>query len=110
MLIDFNSQNEVLMPHLNGGEGDVYAKINMQKHGKVMIYRIPAGASIGRHDHPVSDDVSYVISGRGIVECVHGQEDLVPGVCHYCAAGSWHKIINTGDSDLVLFSVSPERH
>lgn len=108
MLINFDEMKEITIPHLNGGEGEVSAKMYMDESGKIMVSRIPAGASIGMHEQSTSNDINYVISGTGMVICDGGEEVLSPGVCHYCSKGSSHSIINTGDEDLILFCVVAE--
>lgn len=79
MLIDFDSMEEVCIPNLNGGHGAVSAKMIVHKNGKIMLARIPEGASIGIHKHETSDDINYVISGTGKAVCDDREEKLSPG-------------------------------
>lgn len=109
MLIDFNKTDEVTIPHLNNGEGEVSAKMFMRPDNKIMISRLPKGTSIGLHEHKTSSEMNYVISGNGKAICDNEKEILTAGVCHYCPKGSSHSIINSGDEDLVLFTVVPEQ-
>lgn len=109
MLIDFKTMKEVSIPHLNGGESAVSAQMFMDANGKIMLSRLPQGASIGEHRHETSSEVNYVLAGSGIAVCGGAEEPLSPGVCHYCPKGSTHSIINTGTDDLVLFTVVPEQ-
>ena len=109
MLIDFNNLKEVTIPSLNGGEGEVSARMFMDQHGKVMTSRIPKGSSIGVHTHNTSCEYNFVLSGFGKAVCDNAEEMLAAGVCHYCPNGSTHKIINTGDEDLVLITVVCEK-
>lgn len=37
------------------------------------------------------------------------EEFLSAGVCHICKKGSEHSIVNTGEDDLVLFTLVIER-
>ncbi|WP_195964474.1 cupin domain-containing protein [Clostridium cuniculi] len=108
MIINFDEINEVIIPNLNNGNGEVSAKMSINTNGKIMIARIPVGSSIGIHTHETSDDINYVISGIGKAVCDDKEEILEVGVCHYCPKGSSHSIINTGTEDLVLFTVVPE--
>ena len=96
------------IPHLNGGEGTVFARMYMDKAGKIMVSRLPKGASIGLHTHTTSSEVNYVLSGFGAATCGGAEEALAPGDCHCCPKGSSHSIANTGEEDLVLFTVVPE--
>lgn len=109
MLINFNELNEVTIPHLNDGDGEVSAKMFMKPETKIMISRLPKGASIGMHTHKTSSEVNYVLSGHGKAVCDSSEEILTSGCCQYCPKGSSHSIINTGDEDLVLFTVVPEQ-
>lgn len=109
MLICFDEMNEVTIPNLNGGEGSVSAKMFMDGQNKVMLSRLPAGASIGLHQHVTSSELNYVLSGAGRAVCDGQEEVLTVGSCQYCPKGSSHSIINTGEGDLLLFTVVPEQ-
>lgn len=109
MLIEFDKMKSVTIPKLNGGEGSVTAAMYMDKSGKIMYSVIPAGSSIGLHTQSTGNDINYVISGQGKAVCDGVEEILRTGVCHYCPKGSQHTIINTGEEDLVLFTVVAEQ-
>ena len=109
MIIDFDQMPAVTIPHLNDGEGAVSAKMYRDPANKVMVSRLPAGASIGMHPHETSSEINYVLSGTGRAVCDGAEEGLRPGSCQYCPKGSSHCIINTGAEDLVLFTVVPEQ-
>lgn len=76
MRIDFKEFKEVTIPHLNGGDGAVSAKMYMDPTGKIMVSRIPPRASIGPHRQRTSNDINYVISGQGKAIC-DGQEEIL---------------------------------
>lgn len=109
MRIDFDHIEETTIPHLNNGEGSVSAQMFMDPANKIMISRLPAGASIGLHPHTTSSEINYTISGVGIAVCDGQEEELRAGVCQYCPKGSSHSIVNVGAEDLVLFTVVPEQ-
>ena len=109
MRIDFNEQQEVAVLGMNGGEGQVIARMYVGKGGKIIPARLPAGSSIGLHAHPTSDDVNYALAGEGVALCDGEEERLSAGVCHICPKGSSHAIRNTGAGDLVLLTVVVER-
>ncbi len=46
--------------------------------------------------------------GTGTMLCDGVEEPLTPGVCHYCAEGHTHKLMNTGTEPLTVFAVVPE--
>lgn len=109
MKLEFNIMPEVCIPHLNGGTGEVAAKMYMDDAGKIMVSRIPVGASIGQHTHDTSREINYVISGTGMAYCDDMKEALRPGICHVCPKGASHRICNTGTEELVLFTVVIEQ-
>lgn len=109
MLIDFNKIQEVIIPHLNNGDGSVSAKMFIESNNKIMISRLPAGASIGMHQHTTSSEMNYVISGSGRAVCDDIEEELTVGNCQYCPKGSTHSIMNIGIEELILFTVVSEQ-
>lgn len=109
MLIDFNEIEEITIPGMNNGTGTMSAKMFMNEKGKVIPCKIHAGGSIGLHKHETSDDINYVISGRGQAMCDGKTEELVPGSCHICSKGSEHSITNVGDEDLIMLTIVVER-
>lgn len=109
MLIDFNEMSGRTSLGMNGGIGEMTAKMYMNENYKIIPCAIHKGGSIGLHTHNTSDDINYVISGIGKAICDGETEELIAGVCHVCQKGSEHSIINTGDDDLVLITVVLER-
>lgn len=96
MLVDFNEIKEITIPGINHGTGEIFAKMYMNDHEKIIPYMIHPGGSIGMHAHPTSDDINSIISGSGETISDGKDEVLKPGVCHICKNGSHHSIINTG--------------
>lgn len=109
MRITFDAIPEMVIPHLNGGDGEVAARMFRDPNVKIMISRLPAGASIGTHLHRTSSEINYVLSGSGEAVCDDEREALSPGVCHYCPKGASHSIRNTGTDELALLTVVPEQ-
>ncbi|MDD3403347.1 MAG: cupin domain-containing protein [Hespellia sp.] len=109
MIINFNEMQERKMPGMNNGIGEMSAKMFMDEQGKIIPCCIHKGASIGMHKHETSDDINYVISGKGKAICDGQEESLHAGVCHVCKKGQTHSIINTGEDDLVIITVVVER-
>ena len=50
---------------MNNGTGTMIAKMYMDEQGKVIPCSIQADDSIGMHEHETSDDINYVLSGKG---------------------------------------------
>ena len=109
MLINFNEIAERTTSGMNGGTGEMTAKMFMDEQEKIIPCRIHAGGSIGLHKHNTSDDINYVISGMGKAVCDGVEELLTAGTCHICKKGSEHCLENTGNEDLVLLTVVVER-
>ena len=51
MLINFNAIEEIRVPGMNGGTGEMSARMFMDQGGKIIPCRIHAGGSIGMHPH-----------------------------------------------------------
>ena len=109
MLINFNKIDETTIPGMNGGTGEMTARMYMSEKGKIIPTKIHPGGSIGLHTQKTSDDINYIISGVGKAICDGVEEQLTAGCCHVCPKGSEHSIINTGDDDLVMLTVVVER-
>lgn len=109
MLIDFNEIAERTVGGMNGGTGEISAKMHVGEGGKIIVSRIHKGGSVGTHVHATSDDINYVLSGCGKAICDGKEETLAAGCCHICKKGSEHSIVNLGDEDLVLLTVVAER-
>lgn len=109
MLLDFSEMGEVAVPNMNGGEGEVRARMYANGWGKAMLATIAPGCSIGSHVQATSVDVNYVVRGFGVATCDGVREELRPGTCHICPQGFAHSIANTGVEDLVLFTLVAEQ-
>lgn len=109
MPIPFSHLKNVEMNHLSGGQGTVGAKRFTGHAHKIMVSRLAKGCSVGTHCHSASSESNDMLSGGGIAVCDGEEEALRAGVCHYCPLGSVHSIRNTGNEELVLFTVVTEQ-
>ena len=109
MLINFNEFPERRVPGMNGGTGEMSAKMYMDEQGKIIPCRIHPGGSIGLHTQSSGDDINYILSGTGKAICDGVEEPLTAGCCHICKKGSQHSIANTGEDDLVMLTIVVER-
>lgn len=109
MLIDFRAIQDQKVTGMNGGKGEITAKMHVGQCGKIISSKLAKGSSIGLHTHTTSDDINYVIAGTGKAICDGREELLAAGTCHVCKKGSSHSIVNTGHDDLVLITVVVER-
>lgn len=105
MLIDFNSLPEIEISEMNDGNGSVLAKMTINENGRFIISRIKPNSSIGLHEQTSGNDVNYVISGTGKAIFDGYEEELKAGVCHICPKNHSHSIINTGNDDLIIFTL-----
>lgn len=105
MIIDFNIINEMTMPGMNGGTGEMTCRMFNDEKYRIIPTAIHPGGSIGVHTQDSGDDLNYIISGTGKAVCDGSEKELNPGVMHICPKGSAHSIINTGEDDLVMLTV-----
>ncbi len=108
MVINFNELSETPLQHMNNGEGTIFAKMMMSPESKIMYRRIPPECSIGRHVLFNSSETNFIISGEGKQICDGVEEYFSKGMCIYCPKDSSHSITNTGNQDLILFTVTKE--
>ncbi|MDO5846524.1 MAG: cupin domain-containing protein [Methanocorpusculum sp.] len=109
MQIDFEKLPELKIQNMNGGTGTISARMFADANGKIMLSRIPAGASIGEHTHTTSSEVNYILQGNGVQVCGGEEEPLSAGGCWYCPQGQTHGIRNTGTDELILYTVVAEK-
>lgn len=109
MLLDFHALPEFTIPGMNQGTGTMSAKMYNDEQMRIITCKLHPGSSIGLHSHDNGDDINFIISGSGTAVCDGTEEPLTPGVCHICRQGSAHSIANTGDEDLVMWTVVVSR-
>lgn len=66
---------------------------------------VPAGSTIGRHNHNGSDELYFIVAGEPVVR-VDGVERRVrrSDVC-VVRSGGWHELINDTQNDVEIFVV-----
>ena len=101
MQVDFDSIQPETIEHFKGGEGSVTTRAYVDGNNRIM-------RATG-HQHSGNSEIVYVMSGVGKVVVEGGEEPLAPGICHYCAEGQFHSVVNPNEEDLVVFAVVP-RH
>ena len=109
MIVDFEKMDVTELEHFYGGEKTIHARLLVDEHNKIMLGRVEPGASIGMHTHDTSSEIVYVLQGTGKAPYDDGEDELRPGVCHYCPKGHAHGIYNDGTEDLIVFAVVPEQ-
>lgn len=107
MVFCYKEMEEKVLPHFNGGEKELHAKMYVDNHNKILLGRLEPGATIGLHTHDTSSEVIYVLEGCGKVLYDGSYEKVEAGICHYCPRGHAHSLINDSEEDLVFFAVVP---
>ena len=102
MIADIPNTEEVAIEHFKDGKGTVYARMYNDDRNRILIARLPVGASIGMHTHAGSQETIFVLEGEGTVICDGNIEKITKGMVHICPDGSSHSIENNGRSDLIL--------
>lgn len=84
---------------------------------QVTLMSIPAGCDIGAEIHQNLDQLLYIVSGCGLVmmgqnkASLNFREKISDSYAVIVPCGTWHNIVNTGNTPLKLFSVyAPPQH
>ena len=99
--------------HLKGQWGAHYKVLtpNSREQGGgigLNIMRVPPGCTgVPFHWHQHEDELFYVLSGRGVLRYGEQLDEIGPGDCVSCPAGTQigHQIANPFDEDLVYIAV-----
>lgn len=83
-----------LLPEEAAGHGRVFSKLV-----------IPAGSSIGRHQHNGEFEAFYVLEGTATVTDGDSVMELYEGDMNLCRDGEFHGVENRGARDLVLIAL-----
>ena len=110
MKIDFDQIEETVTPHFKGGEGETRCRMLFDGVNKIMRGCLMPGCTIGYHCHETSSEMIYILSGEARCLYDDGEEQLLPGQCHYCPKGHSHSLINASSTEpLTYFAVVPEQ-
>lgn len=84
-----------------------YAEVLLASHDVDSVHRfsmgrqlLPPGGRIRLHAHDRSEEVFYVLRGRGVAEIDGAPHPLAPGTTLYFGHNRRHTIVNDGDEDL----------
>ncbi|MGI6153156.1 MAG: cupin domain-containing protein [Christensenellaceae bacterium] len=98
-------------PNMRGGNGTValhdwLAEGELCKNVRVLSeIHLPAGASIGAHDHHGEAEIFKIISGSGKYTDNWAVYPVEAGDVLVCYSGENHGIENTGDDELIFFAL-----
>ena len=80
-------------------------------HAQVVVMNIPPGGEIGEEVHEGVDQVLVFVEGEGVAILEGERSAVVPSRLVLVPAGTRHNFINTGSSDLRLYTVyAPPQH
>jgi len=80
-------------------------------HAQVVVMRIPPGGEIGEEVHEGVDQVLVFVEGDGAAFLEGKRSTVGPDRLVLVPAGTRHNVINTGSSDLRLYTVyAPPQH
>ncbi|MDQ6659456.1 MAG: cupin domain-containing protein [Chloroflexota bacterium] len=80
-------------------------------YSQVVLMSIPRGGEIGEETHHDVDQVLVFVSGEGKAVLNDEQSSVTANSLCFVPAGTKHNFINTGSSDLKLYTVyAPPEH
>jgi mannose-6-phosphate isomerase-like protein (cupin superfamily) len=80
-------------------------------HSQIVVMSIPPTGEIGLETHDELDQVLVVVEGHGTVQLGADRRTFGPGTLIQVPAGTLHNVVNTGPSDLRLYTVyAPPAH
>lgn len=81
------------------------------EHAQIVLMTVPAGGEIGDEVHENTDQILTFISGSGEADLNGESHPIEAGDQCAVPAGAQHNFRNTGDEQLVLYTVySPPEH
>ncbi len=114
MILKRNSEIlPVVKENARGGDGRMitYPFVTQQEaHGVGRLFSklvLPAGSSIGMHEHTGEFEIYYVLSGAGVVNDGERDYAITPGDMYLCDDGEKHSLANSGPEDLVIIAIIP---
>jgi mannose-6-phosphate isomerase-like protein (cupin superfamily) len=106
-----NEMTVELRENMRGGKGTITIKHLFKQEeltGKARLVAevtIPAGGSIGFHNHDQEEEIFYIISGQGRVVDQGETRDVAPGDAILTGGGKGHAVENIGAEPLVMVAV-----
>jgi mannose-6-phosphate isomerase-like protein (cupin superfamily) len=87
------------------------------KHSQLTVMSLKPGEDIGLEVHPEVDQFLRLEQGKGRLEVGPARDELSESYdvgedwAFVVPAGTWHNVINTGDTELKLYTIySPPNH
>ena len=110
MYVKSTAHPDLLRPNMRGGEGTVVISPiadggelpeKCRLFGKITI---PAGASIGVHEHQGECEIFYVLQGNPVIADDDETYSAHPGDCILTHSGHCHGVMNPGPEDVVMIA------
>jgi mannose-6-phosphate isomerase-like protein (cupin superfamily) len=80
-------------------------------HSQVVVMSIPVGGDIGEEVHDSVDQVLVCVDGEGFAVLAGERSPVSPGHLVHVPAGTRHNLVNSGATDLKLYTVyAPPQH
>lgn len=104
-------QNTVSAKNKAGGKGEIFITHLLtpkEMVGKCQMFakvRIPAGCSLGVHQHIDNNETYHILSGKGLYTDNGKTYEVKAGDTTYCADGDTHGIESIGDEDLIFIAL-----
>lgn len=93
------------------GNGDFRRVLYTGKNLQLVLMSLPPGCDIGAEVHEDRDQFFRFEEGRGQVDIDENSYDVVYGIGIIVPAGARHKVRNTGDGPLKLYTLyGPPEH
>lgn len=96
-----------MVENCHGGVGSVHVRQLLGEDGDfdscicfMHETTVPKGTTIGLHPHHGTEELYYVISGRGVMSVDGREVELGPGDVCLTKQGSTHGFRNVGDEDV----------
>lgn len=104
-------QNTVSAKNKAGGKGEIFITHLLTptelagKCGMFAKVRIPAGASLGVHQHVGTTETYHILQGTATYTDNAKTYPVKAGDTTFCADGDTHGIENIGDEDLIFIAL-----
>lgn len=86
-------------------------------HLQLTLMSIPVGGEIGLENHPNLDQFLRIEAGSGLAmmgrhrDALNFQKPVRGGYSVFVPAGTWHNLVNTGNTPIQLYSIyAPVQH
>jgi len=84
-------------------------KVTAAEHFSAGVVNLEPGKGHERHNHPYSEEILYVISGKGVqtVELESGilEQEIGPGTLVHIPTAIYHSTINSGETPMQMIAI-----